>query len=119
MIRYMLFSFNGRIGRREYWIGYGASLLIGAVWIGTGIGLLGILDGRIGVACFVIGMVLLFWTYCALHIKRAHDLGRPGWGVFFNPTWIGFAKGNEGLNQHGYPFGHPKHRLNWTGETEG
>ena len=107
---YILFSFDGRIGRRQYClVGFPVELLLFVLGVGA-IGALFSLGALFGPAVFAVWFVLFVWVYFAVQIKRAHDLGRSGWRAVFSPAWVAFyAKGTEGLNQHGFPFGHPRH----------
>lgn len=64
----MLFSFEGRIRRQHFWIGW--LILLGA---GVVAGWIPILGGLIG--------LLLIWPNLAIAVKRLHDMGQSGWLV--------------------------------------
>ena len=130
-IIYLLFSFRGRINRRQWWFGILASYLlvfiIGifsvAVYIDLetelSIDLQSILGGLIWIPSL--------WILLALHTKRHHDRNRPGWwtiiamvcaiptGILFKIIglhgiivilWIvffGCLPGDAGKNRYGPP----------------
>lgn len=78
-----LFSFKGRIGRRDFWIWIG-------LWI-VAMGLLfilvanGILDAQTG--AFV--LVCLLWPTSAVVVKRLHDRGKSGlWALLMIAAWM-------------------------------
>jgi uncharacterized membrane protein YhaH (DUF805 family) len=84
----LFFSFNGRIRRTHYWIGW-AILFVGGFILGL-IPLLNILG------------ILLIWPNLAVGVKRLHDMGKTGWliaipyviqiaAVIFTVANIGFA----------------------------
>lgn len=67
----LLFSPEGRIGQRDYWIGF-LILFVGGILVH---------------AALIIGTVIwLLSTYCwiCLNSKRLHDMGRSG----FDQVWI-------------------------------
>lgn len=61
----LFFSFNGRIRRTHYWIGWAIVFVVGFV-IGM-IPFLGVLG------------ILLLWPNLAIGVKRLHDMGKTGW----------------------------------------
>ena len=71
-----MFSFNGRLRRSHFWIGFliifGASIVVG--WIP-----------------FIGGLILLalVWPNVAISVKRLHDIGKSGWLVAI--PWVGGA----------------------------
>ena len=78
-----LFSFKGRIGRRDFWIWIG-------LWI-VAMALLfilvanGILDAQTG--AFV--LVCLLWPTSAVVVKRLHDRGKSGlWALLMIAVWM-------------------------------
>ena len=64
----LLFSFEGRIRRSHFWIGWLICLGIGVV-----AGWLPIIGGLISIA--------LIWPNLAISVKRLHDMGKSGWLV--------------------------------------
>lgn len=105
--RWLLFSFDGRIGRRTWWLwGFGAM-------IGLGIYLTVVLRVA-GVSKEIAdGVVngLLVWPALAISVKRWHDRDKPGWWalVAFVPVigWIwvlienGLLRGTCSANRFG------------------
>ncbi len=80
--KYLYTNFEGRIARKDWWIGI---LIIFVVSLA-----LSALLGDRGLVQFVILIVLIIPSL-ALHIKRFHDRGKPGWWVLvFLIPLIGF-----------------------------
>lgn len=85
----LLFSFNGRINRLQYWAGtlgvsVGAVLLIFFLALLTGAA--APIDKQAGLQgaallLLIIGLtgILSGWAGLALQVKRFHDRGQPGW----------------------------------------
>lgn len=115
-----LFSFNGRIPRRTYWLWALASGLV----IGIVVGILGAIIGPSvdpqtgavsGGGLFSIIVFLLYipmiWIGLALGVKRWHDRGKSGWWVLIalipivGGIWTfvecGCLRGTVGPNQFG------------------
>ena len=63
-----MFSFNGRLRRSHFWIGF--AILFGAGMVGGAIPFVGLLLS-----------LLLIWPNLAIAVKRLHDMGRTGWFV--------------------------------------
>jgi len=85
----LLFSFEGRIRRSHFWIGWLICLGVGVV-----AGWIPILGGLISLA--------LIWPNLAISVKRLHDMGQTGWlvaipwvvsivGVFATFGMVGFS----------------------------
>ena len=124
----LLFSFKGRIGRAQYWLG---SLGMGVIWtilIGLVVAMLSPMlkgmqatPGQPGqpeemppafIAAIVFLYIPLFWVSLALTIKRGHDRGRSAWWqllalVPIVNIWLfvdqGFLRGVDETNQWGPP----------------
>lgn len=81
-----LFSFKGRIGRRDFWIWIG-------VWI-AGLAILFTLAGAEILPYSLAGLILsasLIPT-AAVIVKRLHDRNKTGWwALLFIPAWLLFA----------------------------
>jgi ACS family hexuronate transporter-like MFS transporter len=106
-----LWSFDGRIGRGQFWIrNIAASVIIAVVaW------LLGDMMNVTAIKGLAILLSLLFgiaaFFFClATQTKRWHDLGWTGLMALWNLTiifipiafvWLGFIHGAEGANKHG------------------
>jgi uncharacterized membrane protein YhaH (DUF805 family) len=112
----LLFSFNGRIRRTNYWLGaIGAGLAYGVV---AGLCLtLGIMMnhgqgvGIIGMLLYLVVLFFAMWTGLALQTKRWHDRDKSWVWVFINfiplvgALWTliecGFLDGTPGPNKYG------------------
>ena len=112
----VLFSFDGRISRRTYWL---KSVLIRYSVVFTAI----ILTSSLGKAntsldkilpiLFIPIIVLFYWTMFAGCAKRWHDRGQSGWMQLvaliplIGPLWClvenGFLQGNKNTNRFGSP----------------
>jgi uncharacterized membrane protein YhaH (DUF805 family) len=101
-------AFNGRAGRREYWMFVLISFLIGVALsildtiLGTKTNGQGMLSSLYSLAVFLPGLSVAF--------RRLHDTNRSGWWVLisFIPVigWIWIivilaSSGDEGDNQYG------------------
>lgn len=102
----LLFSFNGHIGRRLYWIVTLSVLGLSAV-IKHLLGPFGP-DNPMTVGPAIISLswfVLAVWITLAIQVKRWHDIGKSGWWAAINivpilgPLWAliqcGFMKGTK------------------------
>ena len=118
------FSFQGRIGRKTWWLGY-VLPLIGISVLST------VLDIALGFVSFedmapaggyayetrgigvfgLLSLVPLVWGGLAGQVKRWHDRDKSGWWVLLWALpvigWIwalidnGFVRGSVGANRHG------------------
>lgn len=68
------FSFKGRIGRKEYWIGY-VILFIGFAISGA------MMDSYDTEGLGIILTFALIWPGLAISVKRWHDRDKSGWWV--------------------------------------
>lgn len=99
-----LFSYKGRINRRQYW------LFQLCVFIVAGIAVHAEAKGWLGVEKMVIILFAPLW-YCEIpiHVKRFHDLNRPGshlgalLGWFYVFLVCAFGEGTKGENNYGHP----------------
>ncbi len=108
------FSFEGRIGRQQYWL---RSLLIWAmnmvIIIPATIAQNASTGVAFGLALLAIAVYLVvFWASLATTAKRLHDRGRSGWFMLISliplvGLWliieVGFLRGDEGANEYGQP----------------
>lgn len=78
-----LFSINGRIGRRDFWVWIGIWILAmvvlftlaGSNWLG------------LQTAAFI--LVCLLWPTAAVTVKRLHDRGKSGiWALLMILVWM-------------------------------
>ena len=89
-----LFSFEGRIRRRDYWL------------ISFGVGMASGLAAAISESAPVLYLLILIplcWINLATGAKRCHDLGHSGWWqiIPFYPIWMAFQEGEPGANEYG------------------
>ncbi len=113
----MFLSFNGRLRRLHFWIGFiilwVVEVIIAAVLIGPAIAAAaanGSAPGPLALVGYLLILVLL-WPALALQVKRWHDRDKSGWWVLisFVPIigglWIliecGFLDGTQGPNRFG------------------
>jgi uncharacterized membrane protein YhaH (DUF805 family) len=98
----LLFSFDGRINRKIYWLYCFAPLfLIGTIAAAA----------NAGPELILALTIMVAWPSLALHVKRWHDMNQSGWwqlislipvlGGFYVLIVCGFVKGTEGPNQFG------------------
>lgn len=89
-----LFSFEGRIRRRNYWI---ISFVVGLA--------LGLAAAIAESAPFLYLLIWipLCWIELAAGSKRCHDLGHNGWWqlIPFYTVWMAFKDGEPGGNKYG------------------
>lgn len=124
----LLFSFKGRIGRGQFWLGVLVTFLL---TLGAGIVLEALEPAReladtgfpspkkaapsIPQVVLVLAyLVLSGWISIAVAVKRFHDLGRSGWwylivlipfvGSLLVLIWLGALPGDEGPNTYGPPI---------------
>ncbi len=110
----ILFSFQGRIPRRQYWGGSLVIVLIAAVPVGIIAALAESESTASQVVVAVIGIALAvfyFWSIFAITTKRWHDRDKSGWWFLINflpiigGFWAlienGFLRGTEGPNRYG------------------
>ena len=103
----ILFSLDGRIPRKTWWL-WGVLALLGVAIIG------GLLLGIAGVGGDTAGFVmnvLVLWPAIATSVKRWHDRDKSGWWTLINliPVvgiiWVivenGFLRGTVGPNRFG------------------
>lgn len=103
----LLFSFQGRVCRKTYWLFLLALAVLGFI-AGVLAGLAGYEDS--GVAVLIL-TVLIVWPWLAIQVKRWHDTNRSGWWLLITfvpiigPIWAlvvnGFFRGDQGENQYG------------------
>jgi uncharacterized membrane protein YhaH (DUF805 family) len=118
------FSFQGRIGRKTWWLGYvlpliGISIL--ATVLDIALGFVSLEDAQpaegyavqtSGIGVFgIVALVLSVWGGLAGQVKRWHDRDKSGWFVLVNfiplvgAIWVlvevGFLRGTAGPNRFG------------------
>jgi len=105
-LKYLLFSFEGRIDRPTYWIGFAILMIPGLM----AAGMAEYCEGPYPVLGLIL-YICLVWPTAAVDVKRWHDLNKP-WYWFclkmvplIGPIWalidLGFRRGSVGPNQFG------------------
>lgn len=100
------FSFDGRIGRRTFWL----KGFLPIVAISFVVGLIDGLAEAEGILV-LIWQLLIIWPALALQVKRWHDRDKSGWWVLIalipiiGGIWAlietGFLEGTDGPNRFG------------------
>jgi uncharacterized membrane protein YhaH (DUF805 family) len=103
----ILFSFQGRIPRRTYWIWGVGVLLVVAVFFFILLGILGVKDQT---TTYLVNALLL-WPSLAITVKRWHDRDKSAWWLLIvlvpiiGALWAfiecGFLRGTVGPNRFG------------------
>ena len=106
----VLFSFSGRIGRAQYWLGYFVQLAI------AGLGWMCLLTGQQNenILLLLVPIIMLpvvLWMALAVMAKRYHDRDKSAWWILiaFIPIvggiWqlieLGLLRGTDGTNDYG------------------
>ncbi len=106
----LLFSFSGRIGRAQFWMGYGIQIAMIAF------GYIGLLYGEqnenvLALVGSLLVLVPSIWVGLAVMAKRYHDRGKSAWWILIclipivGGIWqiieLGLLKGDEGSNDYG------------------
>ncbi|CDZ84752.1 hypothetical protein BN1086_02928 [Citrobacter koseri] len=82
-IQQWLFSFKGRIGRRDFWIWLG--LWFVGMLVLFSLASKNLLDIQTAAFC----LVCLLWPTAAVTVKRLHDRGRSGlWALLMILAWM-------------------------------
>ena len=112
----ILFSFEGRIPRRQYWAGFGIQMLSVFVLVAVFAGIIFNGRGMGDVSPFAVILaipfsVFLIWVGLAVQVKRWHDRDKSGWWVligfipYIGGIWqlieCGCLRGTEGSNRFG------------------
>lgn len=82
-LQHALFSFNGRLGRRDFWIWM-------ASWLVLMVGAFTFADRQwIEIKSAAFAVVVLLWPTAAVMVKRLHDRNRSAlWALFFILAWM-------------------------------
>jgi uncharacterized membrane protein YhaH (DUF805 family) len=109
----LLFSFDGRIGRKTWWLASLALVAVGLVIqaIAIGLGFVSETLAMVGAAIALLVLLVLVWSALALQAKRWHDLDKSAWWILINLVpgvgglialvMLGFIQGSDGSNQYG------------------
>jgi len=110
-VKQILFSFQGRIGRKEYWL----TAIISMAVMFVIMALLGTPGTDENVILIVVAVLYIpfAWIGLAVQIKRWHDRDKSGWWILIScipiigPFWAlienGFLAGTAGKNRFGWP----------------
>jgi len=103
----LLFSFEGRINRKPYWMFILAMIVVYLVLIGISIAV----GENVGMILMVLFGLVMLWSSLALQVKRWHDRDKSAWWLLMNfvpfigAIWVlvecGFLRGTEGQNSYG------------------
>ncbi len=108
---WLLFSFQGRVGRKPYWI-FNLIIFLG----GMVLGLFTEVSGDIGYINKpqIMFMLWILWPSLAIQAKRWHDRNKSAWWILISlipvigPVWAlienGFLPGTPGDNRFGPAF---------------
>lgn len=107
----VLFSFNGRIGRKTYWLTF-LAVFFGLFILLFAVGVSGAGEAVLGVVTLV-AYIPALWISLAIQAKRWHDRDKSAWWILINLVpvigglWAlienGFLAGDEGANRFGLP----------------
>lgn len=107
----LLFSFQGRIGRKLYWLSM-LGMFFGMIILFVILGIVGISETGLGIVTFVIYVPVL-WISLAVQAKRWHDRDKSAWWILISfipiigAIWAlvenGILAGDEGANRFGVP----------------
>jgi len=112
-LKEVLFSFQGRIPRRTYWLASLATVLAFALPCGLIVAVMDLNEGTkiIGGILLLTLFAVLLWTSFAVRAKRWHDHGKSGWwvliglipylGGLISFVVLGCLRGNIGPNAYG------------------
>ncbi len=105
----LLFSFEGRIGRRSFWVVTLTMLALSAE-VQRVLGSFGP-DNPMTASTAILSLlwfVIAVWIILAIQVKRWHDIGKTGWWAaisfvpILGPVWViiqcGFMKGSQDNN---------------------
>lgn len=120
----LFFSFSGRIGRAQYWLGYFVQLALAALaWVCLLIG-----QANQNLLLMFVPIVLfipVLWMALAIMAKRYHDRDKSAWWILVGlipivgGIWqlieLGLLRGTEGSNQYGPD---PCHKFNVADDIE-
>ena len=75
----LLLSFEGRVGRKTYWMAYLAFVGITIV-----LGILSALLGKAGGILLMLFCLAIIWPALAIQAKRWHDRDKSAWWILMN-----------------------------------
>ena len=105
---YIWFSGEGRIGRREYWLGGVLPVVVAALVVGVVGGVLNAFAEQVGTLFAVFPLLFLGYVLVRVSVKRWHDVGLSGWFFLLEcipflgllvTVGLGLVRGQEGRNK--------------------
>ncbi|GLR72092.1 DUF805 domain-containing protein [Agaribacter marinus] len=115
----ILFTMEGRIGRKTYWLYYLGTVFSLLILFGILMAVLpsaggeSVIGGVIMMGAMLVFYVLMIWVSICISGKRWHDRNKSAWWILisFVPIiggfWLlienGFLKGDDGENRFGPP----------------
>ena len=110
-IQSVLLSYDGRIGRSDFWIKGVLAIIAIGILAAIAVAVLTLVAEILAIVVYVLFVPLSIWIYYAVVAKRFHDRGKSGWWGLVNlipligPFWIiiecGFMEGTNGDNAFG------------------
>lgn len=107
----LLTTFDGRIGRRDYWVkGMGSITCYSALVYAALVTILFFDPQAVLISLALVAYSFAVFMLFAVTAKRLHDLGRSGWWSLLLVTplfglafwlWVGCATGNQVANDYG------------------
>ena len=92
LMQYVLFSYDGRISRNQYWIMGMLPLLAVALLWGVAIMPLAYFFPWASILVSIGAIVFLAWGFAAVSVKRCHDIGYSGfWTLFYLIPGVGLV----------------------------
>jgi len=106
--KWFLLSFDGRIGRADYWLRFNLPVIVISAILGAVEGAAS--GGEVGLLSLLF-MLAALWPSWAVGVKRCHDRDRSGWFMLIalipvvGGIWLlvelGFLRGTIGPNKYG------------------
>ncbi len=109
----LLFSFDGRIGRKTWWLTSLALMAVALVvqLVALALGFVSETLAMVAMVAAIVVLIAVIWASLALQAKRWHDHDKSGWWFLINLVpvvgglyalyMLGFVKGAETRNQYG------------------
>ena len=105
-LKTLLLSFEGRIGRKTYWMCY-----LGFIGVMIVLSIVMAVLGDVGFIILMLFSLAVIWPALAIQAKRWHDRDKSAWWILIGlvpvigPIWAivenGFLRGTEGNNRFG------------------
>ncbi len=103
----LLFSFEGRINRKPYWM-----FILAVIAVNIVLAILSMVVGeKVGMILLILFGILVIWSALAIQAKRWHDRDKSAWWLLMNlvpvigPIWVfveaGCLQGTAGNNRFG------------------